>query len=59
MEDPKSPNFLKNHVNKLKEAWDVANEKANIRRKALTDNLESWKVFDTKVNYLILQKMEV
>jgi len=49
MEDPKSPKFLENHVNKLKEAWDIANEKANIRKKALVDNLESWKIFDTKV----------
>ena len=48
MEDPKSPKFLETHVNKLKEAWNVAQQKAQERKDALVDNLESWKVFDTK-----------
>jgi len=48
MEDPKSPKFLETHVNKLKEAWDVAQQKAQERKDALADNLESWKIFDTK-----------
>lgn len=48
MEDPKSPKFLETHVNKLKEAWNVAQQKAQERKDALADNLESWKVFDAK-----------
>jgi len=48
MEDPKSPKFLETHVNKLKEAWDVAQQKAQERKDALIDNLESWKVFEAK-----------
>jgi len=48
MEDPKSPKFLETHVNKLKEAWDVAQQKAQERKDALVDNLESWKIFDAK-----------
>jgi soluble cytochrome b562 len=48
MEDPKSPKFLETHVNKLKEAWDVAQQKAQERKDALGDNLESWKIFDAK-----------
>merc|ERR1712106_795170 len=48
MEDPKSPKFLETHVNKLKEAWDVAQQKAQERKDALADNLESWKVFEAK-----------
>jgi len=48
MEDPKSPKFLETHVNKLKEAWDVAQQKAVERKDALADNLESWKIFETR-----------
>ena len=48
MEDPKSPKFLETHVSKLKEAWDDAQKKAQERKKALEDNLDSWKIFDTK-----------
>lgn len=48
LEDPKSPMFLENHVNKLKEAWEVAQQKAGERRDALVDNLEAWKVFEMK-----------
>jgi len=48
MEDPKSPKFLETHVNKLKEAWEVAQQKAQERKDALTDNLEAWKTFDVK-----------
>ena len=48
MEDPKSPKFLETHVSKLKEAWDDAQKKAQERKKALEDNLESWKVFDSR-----------
>merc|ERR1719474_135696 len=48
MKDPKSPKFLENHVNKLKEAWNIAGEVANTRKKLLADNLESWKIFETK-----------
>merc|ERR1711963_103477 len=48
MEDPKSPKFLETHVNKLKEAWDVAQQKAQERKDALVDNLESWKIFEAK-----------
>jgi len=35
-------------VKKLKEAWEDTNEKAGIRKKALTDNLQSWEVFEDK-----------
>jgi len=48
MEDPKSPKFLENHVNKLKEAWDMANKCALERKNALNENLECWKIFDEK-----------
>jgi len=48
MKDPKSPKFLETHVNKLKEAWDIASEVANTRKKLLADNLEAWKIFETK-----------
>jgi len=50
MEDPKSPRFLENHVHKLQEAWAEANEEAQKRKNALSDNLEAWKVFDEKRN---------
>jgi len=48
MTDPKSPKFLENHVNKLKEAWDMANHCAIERKNALNENLECWKIFDEK-----------
>merc|ERR1712233_159348 len=48
MEDPKSPKFLETHVSKLKDAWEVAQQKAQERKDALADNLEAWKVFETK-----------
>merc|ERR1719320_1105918 len=32
----------------LKKAWNVAQQKAQERKDALVDNLESWKVFDAK-----------
>ena len=48
MEDPKSPKFLETHVNKLKEAWDEAQKKAQLRKDALADNLEAWRIFETK-----------
>jgi len=48
MEDPKSPKFLETHVSKLKDAWEVAQQKAQERKDALTDNLEAWKIFDIK-----------
>merc|ERR1712209_338789 len=41
MEDPNCPKFLDGHVKKLKEAWEDTNEKAVVRKKALTDNLAS------------------
>merc|ERR1711868_338253 len=31
---------------KLREAWDDTNEKAQVRKKALTDNLNSWATFE-------------
>jgi len=48
MEDPKSPKFLETHVSKLKDAWEVAQLKAMERKDALADNLEAWKVFESK-----------
>jgi len=48
MEDPKSPKFLENHVSKLKDAWDVAQQKAQERKDALADNLDAWRIFDAK-----------
>jgi len=48
MEDPNCPKFLEGHVKKLKEAWDDTNEKAQNRKKALVDNLNSWEVFEEK-----------
>jgi len=48
MEDAKSPKFLETHVNKLKEAWEVAQQKASERKDALVDNMDSWKIFDVK-----------
>jgi hypothetical protein len=48
MQDPNCPKFLEGHVKKLREAWEDTNEKAQIRKKALTDNLQSWEVFEDK-----------
>jgi len=48
MELPGSPKFLETHVNKLKEAWAVANEEAQKRKNGLADNLEAWKNFEEK-----------
>ena len=36
MSDPNCPAFLQGHVQKLKEAWEDTNEKAQARKKALT-----------------------
>merc|ERR1712080_523447 len=48
MEDANCPKFLESHVKKLKEAWDDTNEKAQSRKKALVDNLNSWEIFEEK-----------
>jgi len=48
MEDANCPKFLESHVKKLKEAWDDTNEKAQSRKKALVDNLNSWETFEEK-----------
>ena len=48
MEDPNCPKFLEGHVKKLKEAWEDTNEKAQTRKKALVDNLQSWETFEEK-----------
>ena len=48
MEDPNCPKFLEGHVKKLKEAWEDTNEKAQSRKKALVDNLNSWETFEEK-----------
>merc|ERR1712024_118001 len=48
MEDPNCPKFLDGHVKKLKEAWEDTNEKAQTRKKALVDNLQSWETFEEK-----------
>jgi len=48
LEDNKSPKFLETHVNKLKEAWEVAQQKAAERRDALVDNMDAWKIFDVR-----------
>merc|ERR1719412_2026780 len=42
MQDPNCPKFLDGHVKKLREAWDDTNEKAQVRKKALSDNLNAW-----------------
>ena len=52
MEDTNCPKFLDGHVKKLREAWEDTNDKAQLRKKALVDNLSSWEVFET-------QKVEV
>jgi len=46
MQDPNCPKFLDGHVKKLREAWEDTNEKAQIRKKALADNLSSWETFE-------------
>jgi len=48
MEDPNCPKFLEGHVKKLKEAWDDTNDKAQSRKKALVDNMNSWETFEEK-----------
>ena len=46
MQDPNCPKFLDGHVKKLREAWEDTNEKAQLRKKALADNLASWETFE-------------
>jgi len=48
MEDPNCPKFLDGHVKKLQEAWNDTNEKAQTRKKALVDNMNSWETFEEK-----------
>ena len=48
MQDPNCPKFLDGHVKKLREAWEDTNEKAQLRKKALADNLSSWETFETE-----------
>ena len=48
MEDPNCPKFLEGHVKKLREAWDDTQEKAQARKKALVDNMNSWETFEGK-----------
>ena len=48
MEDPNCPKFLEGHVKKLREAWDDTQEKAQNRKKALVDNMNSWETFESK-----------
>jgi len=48
MEDPNCPKFLESHVSKLKDAWEDTTEKAQARKKALSDNLGSWEIFEDK-----------
>ena len=38
MSDPNCPKFLESHVQKLKEAWEDTNAKAQKRKKELTGN---------------------
>ena len=38
MADPNCPKFLESHVQKLKEAWEDTNEKAQKRKKELEGN---------------------
>ena len=40
MKDPNCPKFLESHVQKLKEAWEDTNEKAQTRKKELTGNFK-------------------
>ena len=46
MTDPNCPKFLDGHVKKLREAWEDTNDKAQVRKKALTDNLNAWSTFE-------------
>ena len=39
MSDPNCPAFLQGHVQKLKEAWEDTNEKAQTRKKALAGSI--------------------
>jgi len=48
MQDPNCPKFLEGHVHKLKEAWEDTNQKAQERKKALADNLQSWETFEAQ-----------
>merc|ERR1719187_2189973 len=48
MQDPNCPKFLDGHVKKLREAWEDTNEKAQIRKKALSDNLAAWETFENE-----------
>jgi len=48
MQDPNCPKFLDGHVKKLREAWEDTNEKAQTRKKALSDNLSSWETFENE-----------
>ena len=48
MQDDNCPKFLNGHVQKLREAWEDTLAKAQLRKKALTDNLTSWDVFETQ-----------
>ena len=43
MKDPNCPKFLQSHVQKLKEAWEDTNLKAQKRKQELTGNFEFWK----------------
>ena len=40
MKDPNCPKFLESHVQKLKEAWEDTNLKAQKRKQELTGNFE-------------------
>ena len=39
MSDPNCPAFLQGHVQKLKEAWEDTNEKAQTRKRALAGSI--------------------
>ena len=47
-QDENCPKFLESHVQKLREAWEDTNAKAQLRKKALSDNLNSWEIFETQ-----------
>ena len=49
MSDPNCPKFLESHVQKLKEAWEDTNAKAQKRKKELTGNDIKYKHIFTKV----------
>ncbi|TRY72301.1 hypothetical protein TCAL_11269 [Tigriopus californicus] len=46
MADPNCPKFLEGHLQKLKEGWEDTMEKAQARKKALSDNFNSWESFE-------------